>query len=73
MKDGGAAVLGVGRASGENRAVEAARQAISTSLLEDRMDGATGVLLNVAGSSSLGLDEVTDAAEAVRAGAPTRT
>jgi cell division protein FtsZ len=69
MKDGGAAVLGVGRASGENRAVEAARQAISTSLLEDRMDGATGVLLNVAGSSSLGLDEVTDAAEAVRASA----
>jgi cell division protein FtsZ len=69
MKDGGAAVLGVGRATGESRAVEAAQQAMSTTLLEDRIDGATAILLNVAGSASLGLDEVTAAADSVRASA----
>jgi cell division protein FtsZ len=67
MKDGGAAVMGIGRASGENRAVEAARQAVSAGLLEDSIDGATRVLMNVRGSANLRLDEVTHAADVVRA------
>jgi cell division protein FtsZ len=67
VKDGGAAVMGIGRASGENRAVEAARQAVSAGLLEDSIDGATRVLMNIQGSADLRLDEVTEAADVVRA------
>ncbi len=69
MADGGRAILGIGRASGDQRAAVAARAAIASTLLEDTIDGATRILLSVAGSSSLGLAEVTGAAEAVRASA----
>jgi len=69
MKDAGSALMGIGRASGENRAVEAARQAISSPLLEVNINGAQGILFNVTGSSNLSLHEVTDAAEEIRAAA----
>ena len=69
MKDAGSALMGIGRASGENRAVEAARQAISSPLLEVNINGAQGILFNVTGSSSLSLYEVTEAAEEIRSAA----
>lgn len=67
IKGGGSAVMGVGRASGPNRAVEAARQAMAGSMQEGRMNGATSILLNVSGASGLTLAELTAAAEEVRA------
>jgi cell division protein FtsZ len=67
IKGGGSAVMGVGRASGPNRAVEAARQAMAGSMQEGRMNGATSILLNVTGSHGLTLAELTAAAEEVRA------
>jgi cell division protein FtsZ len=67
MKDAGSALMGIGRASGENRAIEAARQAISSPLLEVSVAGAQGVLFNISGSSNLSLYEVTEAAEEIRA------
>jgi cell division protein FtsZ len=69
MKDAGSALMGIGRASGENRAIEAARQAIASPLLEVNIAGAQGILFNVTGSSSLSLFEVTEAAEEIRAAA----
>jgi cell division protein FtsZ len=69
MKDAGTALMGIGRAAGENRAVEAARQAISSPLLEVSITGAQGILFNVCGSANLGLFEVTEAAEEIRAAA----
>jgi cell division protein FtsZ len=69
MKDAGSALMGIGRASGENRAVEAARQAIASPLLEINITGAQGILFNITGSSSLSLFEVTEAAEEIRAAA----
>ena len=69
MKDAGSALMGIGRASGDNRAVEAARQAIASPLLEINIAGAQGILYNITGSSSLGLLEVTEAAEEIRAAA----
>ncbi len=69
MKDAGSALMGIGRASGENRAVEAARQAIASPLLEINIAGAQGILFNVTGSSNLSLFEVTEAAEEIRAAA----
>jgi len=69
MKDAGSALMGIGRASGENRAVEAARQAIASPLLEVNISGAQGILFNVTGSSTLSLYEVTEAAEEIRAAA----
>ena len=69
MKDAGSALMGIGRASGENRAVEAARQAIASPLLEVNISGAQGILFNVTGSSNLSLFEVTEAAEEIRAAA----
>jgi len=69
MKDAGSALMGIGRASGENRAVEAARQAIASPLLEVDIQGAQGILFNITGSSSLSLFEVTEAAEEIRAAA----
>ena len=50
MKDAGSALMGIGRASGENRAVEAARQAIASPLLEVNITGAQGILFNITGS-----------------------
>jgi cell division protein FtsZ len=66
MSEGGAALMAVGRAKGENRAVEAAQQAISSSLLDITIDGARGILFNVRGGNNLGLLEVNEAAELVR-------
>ena len=65
MRDAGSALMGIGIASGENRAAEAARTAVSSPLLEQSVDGATGILLNVTGGSELGLFEVNEAAEVV--------
>jgi cell division protein FtsZ len=65
MKDTGSALMGIGTASGDNRAVEAARMAISSPLLETSVDGARGVLLNITGGTSLGLYEVNEAAEII--------
>ena len=67
MKDAGSALMGIGRATGENRAVEAARQAIASPLLEVNIAGAQGILFNITGSSNLSLYEVTEAAEEIRA------
>jgi cell division protein FtsZ len=69
MKDAGSALMGIGRASGENRAVEAARQAIASPLLEVDIAGAQGILFNITGSSTLSLYEVTEAAEEIKAAA----
>jgi len=66
MTDAGTAVMGVGTASGESRAADAARQAISSPLLEEAIDGATGILLNITGGRNLGLFEVNEAAEIVQ-------
>jgi len=66
MQNAGTALMGVGEASGEGRAVAAARAAISSSLLEASIEGARGLLLNVSGPSDLGLFEVNEAAEIVK-------
>lgn len=66
MLDTGIAHMGIGRASGENRAAEAARQAIHSPLLETSIDGAAGVLINVTGGKDLGLLEINEAAELVQ-------
>jgi len=65
MKERGLAHMGIGRATGENRAIEAAKQAIHSPLLETTIEGSRGVLLNITGSSNLGLFEVNEAAELV--------
>jgi cell division protein FtsZ len=65
MRDAGSALMGIGVASGENRAAEAARTAVSSPLLEQSVDGATGILLNITGGTGLGLFEVNEAAEVV--------
>ncbi|TML29738.1 MAG: cell division protein FtsZ [Actinobacteria bacterium] len=65
MRDAGSALMGIGRASGENRAAEAARSAVSSPLLEASIEGATGILLNITGGSEIGLFEVNEAAEVV--------
>jgi cell division protein FtsZ len=66
MKDTGLAHMGVGVASGENRAADAARHAIQSPLLETQIDGATGVLLNITAGADLTLFEVNQAAEIAR-------
>ncbi len=67
MKDKGLAHMGIGTASGEKRATEAARQAIESSLLETTIDGARGVLMNITGGPDLSLLEVNEAAELIGA------
>src|SRR5215468_2148812 len=69
MNEAGSALMGIGTASGENRATEAARSAVSSPLLESSIDGATGILLNITGGSDLGLFEVNEAAEVVTSAA----
>jgi cell division protein FtsZ len=69
MRDAGSALMGIGRATGDNRALEAARQAIASPLLEVNINGAQGILFNVTGSANLSLFEVTEAAEEIRAAA----
>ncbi len=66
MSGAGSSLMGIGSATGENRAAEAARAAISSPLLETSMQGATGVILSVAGTQDLGLFEVDEAAGIVR-------
>ena len=65
MSNQGPALMGIGMASGENRAAEAAKRAISSPLLETPIDGAQGVLLNITGDSNLSLFEVQEAADIV--------
>jgi cell division protein FtsZ len=62
MSNAGSAMMGIGSASGENRATEAAKMAISSPLMEQPIDGATGMLLNITGSEDLNLHEVNEAA-----------
>jgi cell division protein FtsZ len=69
MRDAGSALMGIGIASGENRAAEAARAAVSSPLLETAIDGATGILLNITGGPDIGLFEVNEAAEVVTSAA----
>jgi cell division protein FtsZ len=69
MRDAGSALMGIGTASGENRAAEAARSAVSSPLLEASIEGATGILLNVTGPADIGLFEVNEAAEVVTSAA----
>jgi cell division protein FtsZ len=66
MRDAGSALMGIGRASGDNRALDATRQAIASPLLEVNINGAQGILFNISGSSNLSLFEVTEAAEEIR-------
>lgn len=69
MQETGTALMGIGVASGENRAAEAARMAISSPLLETSIEGARGVLLNITGGSNLSLFEVNEAAEIIASAA----
>ncbi len=65
MQDSGSALMGIGIASGENRAVEAARAAINSPLLELSIDGAKGVLFNISGSTDIGMLEINEAANII--------
>ncbi len=67
MTERGSALMGIGIATGENRAAEAARKAIMSPLLETSIDGARGVIMNITGGSNLSLYEVNEAAEIVMA------
>ncbi|MDA8310441.1 MAG: cell division protein FtsZ [Actinomycetota bacterium] len=67
MLNAGTAIMGIGSAKGEGRAVNAARAAITSPLLEASIEGARGILLNIAGGSELGLFEVNEAAEIIHA------
>lgn len=69
MTERGSALMGIGIASGENRAAEAARKAIMSPLLETSIDGARGVIMNITGGSNLSLYEVNEAAEIIMAAA----
>src|SRR6201982_2420928 len=69
MTSAGPALMGIGTAGGENRAAEAAKAAISSPLLEESVEGATGILLNITGGHDLGLFEVNESAEIVQSAA----
>jgi cell division protein FtsZ len=69
MRNAGSALMGIGAASGDSRAAEAARSAVSSPLLESSIEGATGILLNITGSPDIGLFEVNEAAEVVTSAA----
>jgi cell division protein FtsZ len=69
MSNAGSALMGIGRASGENRAVQAAQQAIESPLLEISIDGARGILFNVIGGDDLTMHEINTAAEAITSAA----
>ena len=71
MKDRGNALIGIGVGSGENRATDAAKQAVSSPLLETSINGATDAIINVTGGASLTLFEVEEAAEVIRTAANT--
>ena len=65
MRNAGSAMMGIGRGTGENRAVEAAEAAISSPLLEETITGARGVILSVTGGDDMSLHEVHDAADVI--------
>ena len=65
MSDAGSALMGIGRASGDNRAIEAARAAIDSPLLELSIDGAKGILFNITGGVDMGMYEIDEAAKAI--------
>jgi cell division protein FtsZ len=65
MSSAGSALMGIGRASGENRAVQAAQQAIESPLLEVSIDGARGILFNIIGGNDLSMHEINTAAETI--------
>ncbi len=65
MENSGSALMGIGRATGENRAVEAAKQAIASPLLEVSIDGAKGILFTITGGTDLGMHEVAEAAKII--------
>jgi len=69
MREAGSALMGIGVASGDKRASEAARAAVSSPLLESSIEGATGILLNITGGPDIGLFEVNEAAEVVTSAA----
>ncbi len=69
MSNAGTALMGIGRASGENRAIEAAQQAISSPLLEVSIDGARGILFNVIGGLDMSMHEINTVAETITAAA----
>jgi cell division protein FtsZ len=69
MQDAGSALMGIGQATGESRSAEAAKAAISSPLLEESVEGATGILLNITGGKDLGLFEVNEAAEIIHSAA----
>ena len=69
MSNAGSALMGIGRANGENRAVQAAQQAIESPLLEVSIDGARGVLFNVIGGNDISMHEINSAAETITAAA----
>jgi cell division protein FtsZ len=65
MQDAGSALMGIGRAKGDNRAIEAARQAIDSPLLEVNIEGAKGVLFNITGGRNMSMHEIDEAAKAI--------
>jgi len=65
MSDAGSALMGIGRASGDNRAIEAARAAIESPLLELSIDGAKGILFNITGGPDMSMYEIDEAAKAI--------
>lgn len=69
MQNAGSALMGIGRASGEDRAVKAAHEAIESPLLEVKIDGARGILFNIIGGNDLGMHEINSAAEAITSAA----
>jgi cell division protein FtsZ len=69
MQNAGSALMGIGTSSGESRAADAARAAISSPLLEESVEGATGILFNITGGRDLGLFEVNEAAELIHSAA----
>jgi cell division protein FtsZ len=69
MSNAGTALMGIGRASGENRAIDAAQQAISSPLLEVAIDGARGILFNVIGGNDMSMHEINTVAETITAAA----
>jgi cell division protein FtsZ len=69
MQDAGSALMGIGSATGESRAAEAAKAAISSPLLEESVEGANGILFNITGGRDLGLFEVNEAAEIIHSAA----
>ena len=71
MADRGQALIGIGVGAGENRAIEAAKQAVNSPLLETTINGATDCIINITGGTSLTLFEAEDAAEVIRAAANT--